>query len=300
MSSQTPHTEAEQPSFLYPKENQKPSYHTILAYGLVGLFGLSGYIFGGIVGSVLALFINKNLLFPLVYFPEFLGLIFAIGAAYHIILKQSFLSFITTSKRISIRTFFVAAGVCFSVLAAVDVAFFFISSLLGYSSFTPQFSAENISAFSLKLVLIFIPVSIFFVIQTLAEELFFRSWLSKFFGLFHLPFPVIAVLTSLPFAFVHGSNPEAAEYGFFYFIILFVLAVTLSLLVYKTNGLEAAWGVHFANNMYAFFIVSYPSSVIQTHPLFQSNSNIVLESSAVSVFLGFLIAMVVRRRVEKV
>lgn len=104
-----------------------------------------------------------------------------------------------------------------------------------------------------------------FPIQTLAEELFFRSYLTQ--GLSNIfsksIFPII--LSSFIFMGAHMMNPETEKYGlilmsFYYLCSAFFLGILTEL----DDGIEQSYGIHTATNIYGAVIVGYEGSAIQT------------------------------------
>ncbi len=112
--------------------------------------------------------------------------------------------------------------------------------------------------------LVFISLSLI-PIQTLAEEVFFRSYILQ--GLSNLftksIFPII--LSSVIFMGAHMMNPETEKYGMllmctYYFLSAFFLAIMIGL----DNGIEQSYGIHTATNLYGTLIVSYEGAALQT------------------------------------
>lgn len=81
------------------------------------------------------------------------------------------------------------------------------------------------------------------------------------------------IITSILFGLAHMTNPEVKAYGwpimFTYFcgFALFMGALTL-----LDEGLELAFGIHFANNIISSVLVSTPNSVIKTYSVFETKS----------------------------
>jgi len=269
---------------------------------LVGLFAIGGYICGAIIGA----FIHVVLPFTLIQIPifaiftPFIFAIFGLWLGSRLFLNRPFLDFFTlnfpqksTTHKYSIFThfrvkqFFMWAGLWLAILLCVDVAFFtFSSSIFDVQQYT--FYPQNF-VILLQVLPLFIPL---FFIQTLAEELLFRGWLTQFFGSFSaVPLWLSVLCSSVIFAFIHGLNPEFQTYGLWYFLLLLLIAIFLSLVTHLTNGIEAAWGVHFINNLYAFSIVSYPSAVLPTPSFFQISAQSIIATSTFSVLAGILLSV---------
>lgn len=120
---------------------------------------------------------------------------------------------------------------------------------------------------SLLIMLLFMPL------QTGLEELVFRGYLiqglSQVFRNGYVPL----IITSLLFGLAHMTNPEVKAYGwpimltYFCCFALFMGAITL-----LDEGLELAFGIHFANNIISSVLISSPNSVIKTYSIFQTRS----------------------------
>ena len=120
-------------------------------------------------------------------------------------------------------------------------------------------------------------------LQTSAEEVFFRGYLWQGIGLLAPAGWVPLVITTVLFSVPHLANPEAAEYGWFPSLLLYVGAgLLLGSVTLLDDRLELALGIHAATNIFAAAFVSYKAAVIQTPALLVANDlNIWL---AVAVF----------------
>ena len=176
-------------------------------------------------------------------------------------------------------------------------SFTFILHITGLSTVKFMFGEYPMSRFLgfAAMSLILIPL------QSAAEEIVFRGYLNQAFHKFLKNKWIVFTLTSLMFMAMHLSNPEAlagSEGGFLshamvmsgYFLFGFILCV----IVYFEGGLEAAIGVHAANNLFAAIFVNYEGSVLPTPSLFlapatDSDSNLailfVLSLIALSLYL---------------
>ncbi len=82
--------------------------------------------------------------------------------------------------------------------------------------------------------------------------------------------PIVPLLiSSVFFAFLHSLNPEVQTYGFAVMMVqYFSIGFIFGLYTLLDEGLELAIGMHIGNNLFSFFLVSYPGSVLQTPSLF--------------------------------
>lgn len=107
-------------------------------------------------------------------------------------------------------------------------------------------------------------------IQTTLEELVFRSYLMKGFGLVASHKWIPLVITSILFGLVHSTNPEIAKYGVVPMQLYYVSAgLLLGIMTIMDDGLELAIGVHAATNIYGALFMSYEGSVLQTDSIWR-------------------------------
>ncbi len=88
-------------------------------------------------------------------------------------------------------------------------------------------------------------------VQTFGEELFFRGFLYHAWGaVWPRPIPV-AIGVSAFFALLHGWNPDITIDPLPGLLSIFLFGLFAQWLVARTGSLDAAWGLHFANNLVA-------------------------------------------------
>ncbi|REK75774.1 CPBP family intramembrane glutamic endopeptidase [Paenibacillus paeoniae] len=102
------------------------------------------------------------------------------------------------------------------------------------------------------------------LIQVSSEEILFRGYMYRMFrslkgGVFWSIF-----VTSLTFALVHGFNPEMLNYGVWGPLYYLLGAFFLGIVAYRTNGLAAPIGIHFAMNLFNTTIWGYGSSTFES------------------------------------
>ncbi|MDI9342320.1 MAG: CPBP family intramembrane metalloprotease [Sediminibacterium sp.] len=158
--------------------------------------------------------------------------------------------------------------------------------LIGYfiepGSLTVQFNLQRF------LVLILV-CAIFLPIQTLTEELVFRGYLLQGFSQIFKNGWVPLLITSALFTLAHMSNPEVGKYGWGIMSCYYAgFALFLGALTLLDEGLELAYGIHFANNFFSSLLVTSPHSVIKTDALFYANT----ESAAAELVLALCLALV--------
>ncbi|PBQ33354.1 hypothetical protein CNR22_16735 [Sphingobacteriaceae bacterium] len=118
---------------------------------------------------------------------------------------------------------------------------------------------------SIVIMLVMMPV------QTGLEEVIFRGYLvqglSQVFKNGFIPL----IITSLLFGMAHMSNPEVRAYGWPIMLTYFCsFALFMGALTLLDEGLELAFGIHFANNIMSSILVSSPNSVIKTYSIFEA------------------------------
>ncbi|MDP3558682.1 MAG: CPBP family intramembrane metalloprotease [Bacteroidota bacterium] len=186
---------------------------------------------------------------------------FLIGLKY--IHKKTITSILTGFQKFRFKRFWFG----FSIWAALLVVVVLAQYIFNTGSLTINF---NVSGFliSLLLMLVFMPI------QTGIEEVIFRGYLiqglSQVFknGIFPL------VITSILFGLAHMSNPEVAAYGWPIMLTYFVaFALFMGSLTLLDEGLELAFGIHFANNLISSVLINEPNSVIKTYSVFEAKTS---------------------------
>ncbi|MEO0518730.1 MAG: CPBP family intramembrane glutamic endopeptidase [Cyanobacteria bacterium P01_A01_bin.116] len=216
---------------------------------------LGGQVVDGV--SPIVTYIFLNLVFPFFLLGIYLALKFLHG--------RSLFTLITPTKRINWKR--IAQG--FMVHAILLVILFFVSYLRSPEDFALTFEPGAFLAF-------LIPVLLFTPLQTATEELFFQGYLLQGIGSHLGKWPAI-ILPSLLFTLLHASNPEVltqdswqstASIVLYYFIVnAFSAWITI-----KDKSLELALGIHAANNMTLFLLVTRSNSVVPTPALFTTTA----------------------------
>ena len=122
-------------------------------------------------------------------------------------------------------------------------------------------------------------------VQIFAEELFFRGYLMQGFGQLWKNAVFVIIMQAVLFGLLHGINPEVEEYGLLLTMPFYIgMGLLLGFLTLKTNGLEAALGIHFFNNMYATTFVTFEASALTSPALFM-----IQDYKSVASLLSFFI-----------
>jgi uncharacterized protein len=128
-------------------------------------------------------------------------------------------------------------------------------------------------------------------IQTSAEELFFRGYILQGVGLRVRNIWILSAISGFLFMVPHFLNPEAKlNYplmGLYYFSIGAVMAF-ISL---RDGRLEAALGLHAANNLFSGLLVNYSVTVMPTPSLYTVNA-LDVTYSVIAALVGLAIFLV--------
>ncbi|MGC1218051.1 MAG: CPBP family intramembrane glutamic endopeptidase [Phormidesmis sp.] len=201
----------------------------------------------------LVLYVVYNLAFPFFLLGIYLSLRLLHG--------RGLRSLITPQPQISYRRIWQGFWIFF-VLKVLEIL---TAIALTPSDFTLNFQPGAFLSF-LPFIVLLTPL------QTATEELFFRGYLLQGVG-YRLGKWAAILFPSVLFALMHLSNPEVtsqagwtgvASLAVYYFMI----GAFLAWLTVKENTLELAMGVHAANNMATFLLVTSKDSVIPSPAIF--------------------------------
>ncbi|HMN58957.1 MAG TPA: alpha/beta fold hydrolase [Anaerolinea sp.] len=119
----------------------------------------------------------------------------------------------------------------------------------------------------------YLPVALLLLpLQTSAEELVFRGYLPQAFGLRARSLWLPLLLPALLFGLLHIANPEVATYGFLTTMPLYLgIGLILSWITLRSQGLEMAFGLHLANNLYSGLVTGLPNGALPSATLFTMN-----------------------------
>src|SRR5574340_26816 len=177
----------------------------------------------------------------------------------------------------------VSALLWFGLAGASDLAAWAVNP----ANYKWTFDARSFIAF-LPVILLLLPI------QTSTEELVFRGYLTQWMGRYSRKIWLPWILPSLVFMSMHGLNPEVQTYGALLTLPLYLaIGLLLSWITLKSGGLEMALGLHFANNLYASLIVTFPNTALPTPALFSIQkydplTGLLQQLILVGVYLGIL------------
>jgi membrane protease YdiL (CAAX protease family) len=177
--------------------------------------------------------------------------------------KKTLTSILTGFQKFRYKRFWFAFLIWGGLLIITVLSQFFISP----QSLTINFNLQGF-LISFLLMLVFMPI------QTGIEEVIFRGYLIQGLSLIFKNGITPLIVTSLLFGLAHMSNPEVQAYGWPIMLSYFVcFAFFMGIITLLDEGLELAFGIHFANNIISSILVTEPNSVIKTYSIFESKSS---------------------------
>ncbi|MDZ7898634.1 MAG: CPBP family intramembrane glutamic endopeptidase [Arcicella sp.] len=181
---------------------------------------------------------------------QFIGIIIGLWLVMKFLHERPFKTLITPFAEINWKRIAQSAGLWFGITIVVEILFYSLyPNMYSFSLKTDDFIP------ALVVGLIMIPI------QSTAEELLFRGYLLQGIGMKNIWVGVI--ITGVFFGLAHGLNPETEKVGFALGMSYYIsVGLFFALLAVFDKKLELPIGIHAANNVYAFLIVSYPDSVL--------------------------------------
>ncbi len=187
-------------------------------------------------------------------------------------------NFFTRQIRFQWTTCFRSAVIWFSLAAISDI----VLSILQPGNYQISFQADKFFPY-------LIVALILFPIQITAEESFFRGYLQPAFLRLTNVWWLAILLQAILFGLLHGANTEVSAYGILTTMPFYIgIGILLGLVTYKFLGLEAALGLHLANNLYASLMVTFSGSSIDSPALFR-----IMEYQPVTSLIVFFITTIV-------
>ena len=135
------------------------------------------------------------------------------------------------------------------------------------------------------------------VLAALLEEVLCRSYIAYFVNDAMAEKPrqkiIYCLVSALVFTIFHFQNPEiVGKQAIYAMMFYFVMGFALMAVTLKTKGIEAALGIHIANNLVSAWLFTYDNAALATNAVFTQHNNIgpmmVIQSVfciAISVFL---------------
>ncbi|GLQ35569.1 abortive infection protein [Amylibacter marinus] len=263
-----------------------------LAFG-IGLLGV--VFFGGEVEQSFATGVFDRPASMLVVLTTFVGWVLALVGAVYALHRRGLFSMLGGGAR--------AFGIFFIIAVIGFVLLVFIMGLV----FPERYDIVENLTLSIWYKSLFIGV-ILMLIQVSAEELLFRGYLMQQLAVRFRSRWVYMVLPSVLFGLGHFSTTGGAYLGFLIVASTALLGLFLADLTYRTGNLGAAIGVHFANNFFAMFWVTYQQEMSglarYTVPHYADNPQDlvqILEPALISQIVLFaLYWLVMERRAQRI
>ncbi len=154
-----------------------------------------------------------------------------------------------------------------------------------------NFTLNNPAAVTLIILtlisLIFIPF------QAAFEEVLFRGYLMQGLAVLFRNRWLPVIITSLLFGLMHAFNPEVKDFGFFTMMPQYILfGLIFGIITILDDGIEAAMGVHTANNIFLCIMVTHESSALQTSSIYEQHTIYPWSEFAALLASGILIILV--------
>ncbi|MBP2033324.1 membrane protease YdiL (CAAX protease family) [Clostridium algifaecis] len=128
----------------------------------------------------------------------------------------------------------------YAIFFVLGLVIFFLNSLMtNFTNFQNFIKNFQLNQFLILLILSIISLPI----QSYFEELFFRGYLLQFFGVKFKRIAVTIIINSILFGLFHIG------YGLSNFISSFLFSTVVCIITLRTSGIEAASGIHTANNL---------------------------------------------------
>jgi uncharacterized protein len=225
------------------------------------------YVLGILLSLVMAVVVGVTVMVILMMAPfkqpmipffigvnsQFVGVIAGVAIAMKLIHDRQFRSLISPGATFSRKRFLTGFGLWFGLMGV----------LMGISAIGSP--GELVLTFEpLKWLILLVAVLIFTPIQTGAEELLCRGYLTQGLGLLTRNRLLLLGLPSMLFAAAHFTNPEMGRGAIWMGLSYWAFGVFLSAITLRDDRLELAWGVHAANNMFIFLIVNSTDSALKT------------------------------------
>lgn len=242
-----------------------------VAASVIGFVKLMGMINDPEANAALMKAIGVSPLAYLLFLLVFPASLIALYLGQKFVHKRTILSLHTAAKKIRWSRGLQAFLITWAVLGSFTA----IGHFSGLSPINTNFDAGRFAVYALVSI-IFIPM------QSGTEEIVFRGYLNQGFAHILKNKWIAFIITSVLFAAMHLSNPEAlkgAEDGILLLTMssYFFFGFIACLMVWMDDGLESAIGFHAANNCFAAIFVNYEGSVLPTPSLFMATPSTVID-----------------------
>jgi uncharacterized protein len=166
---------------------------------------------------------------------------------------------LTAQPRFAWRRLLLSAGLWLVLLALGDLI---MGLIITPGNYQLTFNLKAWLPYAVA-ALILIPI------QASTEELLFRGYLMQALGLLTRRswFPLI--ISTLVFTSLHAANTDVLAYGAPLMLAqIALLGLLMGWITLRSVGLEAAIGLHTANNLYGSLLITYPASTLPSPAIF--------------------------------
>lgn len=258
-------------------------FQSVIFLPLMNMLMSNGYSSQEILNNPNLLFDSKALQMDknLVLLLE-LGMFVVAAAGFYLGLRylhqKTLTSVLTGYEKFRFKRFWFAFLVWAALLA--------VSTLLTYIFYPEELTINfNFTGFLISTLIMFLLMPI----QTGLEEVVFRGYfmqgLSQLFKNGFVPL----IITSLLFGSAHMSNPEVQKFGWQIMLTYYVcFALFMGAITLLDEGIELAFGIHFANNFISSLLLTSSDSVIKTYSIFEVKE----ENPASEIFMWLIMAAI--------
>lgn len=198
----------------------------------------------------------------LVLLFSFVPLFLAVLVAYPLFLKQSWRKVFVVYGRWSWGRTFYGAALWGGLILLIIVP----SLLLGWRDFEYVFNWSTFWPFLL--------VAVFFLpVQTTAEEMFFRGWLTQWLASRLSNRWVVSTISAVLFVLLHLTNPEVGVDFIGSVLAWFMIGFVFTWVSLRDGSIELAVGAHFVNNFVSAVVFPYEGSAIPVEGVFLLSSD---------------------------
>lgn len=242
-------------------------FQSVILFPLMAILMENGYSQETILQNANLLFdyealkLDRNIVLAL-ELGMFVVAFFGFYSGIRFIQRKTLVSILTGYEKFRFKRFYFAFAL-WGILLAVSVV---IDYLIHPGSLRLNFHWSGF-LISTLIMLVLMPI------QTGLEELVFRGYLLQGLALIFKNGVVPLVITSVLFGMAHLSNPEVKEFGWPIMLTYYIgFALFMGALTLLDEGLELAFGIHFANNLISSILINSQTSVIKTYSIFESTT----------------------------
>lgn len=221
----------------------------------------------------------------LVIIPFAIGLI-ALLLLMKPIHERSMLSIVTAGHSFRWKRFFWGSGIWLILIAIYSL----ITTATGLQKIELQYDPKALISLIVVSVLL-LPF------QAVFEETFYRGYLMQgFASIFHNRWSPL-LFSAFLFGILHYFNPEVRAFGLEVMFPLYLwYGIFFGICTLMDDGLELAWGVHSANNIFLSVLFTQESNIIQTPALFNVTSYSPVIDLMGVIILSLLFIYIANRR----